>query len=154
MAVVIWLSSIWKYNYISRSNFFNRSPKKLMEGKEKREVEKGNEVAIFFLFWNSPRVQIHHLSPMLVPLILQHSGPKNCAQQKISFQNKKCFLKSWTPYCFIKKKTLQRYYSIFFWKIWTWLQFQGDNLMPNSFDILTDTALDNLKSEKCKNLWF
>ena len=50
MAVVIWLSSIWKYNYISRSNFFNRSPKKLMEGKEKREVEKGNEVAIFFLF--------------------------------------------------------------------------------------------------------
>ena len=39
-----------------------------MEGKEKKREEKGNEVAIFFLFWNSPRVQIHHLSP----LILQH----------------------------------------------------------------------------------
>ena len=74
-AVVIWLSSIWKYNYISRSNFFNRSPKKT-DGREKREEEKGNEVAIFFLFSNSPRVQIHHLSPMLVPLILQHSGPE------------------------------------------------------------------------------
>ena len=121
MAVVIWLSSIWKYNYISRSNFFNRSPKKLMEGKEKREVEKGNEVAIFFLFWNSPRVQIHHLSPMLVPLILQHSGTKNCAQQKTSTISKsKMFLKSWTPYCFIKylktlrfrKKTLHRVFTI------------------------------------------
>ena len=131
MAVVIWLSSIWKYNYISRSNFFNRSPKKLMEGKEKREVEKGNEVAIFFLFWNSPRVQIHHLSPMLVPLILQHSGPKNCAQQKISFQNKKCFLKSWTPYCFIKKNFAKGvHYSNFFeksghdcnFRVTTWCQ--------------------------------
>ena len=131
MAVVIWLSSIWKYNYISRSNFFNRSPKKLMEGKEKREVEKGNEVAIFFLFWNSPRVQIHHLSPMLVPLILQHSGPKNCAQRKISFQNKRCFLKSWTPYCFIKKTFVKGvHYSNFFensghdcnFRVTTWCQ--------------------------------
>ena len=108
MAVVIWLSSIWKYNYISRSNFFNRSPKKLMEGKEKREVEKGNEVAIFFLFWNSPRVQIHHLSPMLVPLILQHSGPKNCAQQKTSTISKsKMFFEIMNTLLFHKKKTLQ-----------------------------------------------
>ena len=132
MAVVIWLSSIWKYNYISRSNFFNRSPKKLMEGKEKREVEKGNEVAIFFLFWNSPRVQIHHLSPMLVPLILQHSGPKNCAQQKISTISKsKMFFEIMNTLLFHKKKLCKGTILIFFLKNLVMIAISGWQLDAN-----------------------
>ena len=113
-AVVIWLSSIWKYNYISRSNFFNRSPQKnWWKGRKKRGRRREMKWQFSFCFEIHREFKSITCLQFLSPLFYNTVDQKIALNKKHQpFQNQKCFLKSWTPYCFIKKTPLHRMFTI------------------------------------------